>query len=91
MVDTRTMGEIKVIHGGFAGGGESGSARKAHLRKLRPDDYKEINAIEHPHKIQKAEEVYIIFTEEDATGIRFPNDNPLVMTVIVANFLTSKV
>ena len=29
------LGEIHVISGGFAGGGESSSARKAHLRSIR--------------------------------------------------------
>lgn len=45
------MGEIKFIHGGLEEGGESGSAHKAHLRKLKPDDNMEVNAIEHLHKI----------------------------------------
>ena len=29
------LGEVHVISGGFAGGGESSSARKAHLRSIR--------------------------------------------------------
>ena len=36
------LGEIHVISGGFAGGGESSSARKAHLRSIRSKDVGEV-------------------------------------------------
>ena len=39
------LGEIHVISGGFAGGGESSSARKAHLRSIRSVDMGEIQAV----------------------------------------------
>ena len=39
------LGEIQVISGGFAGGGESSSARKAHLRSIRSIEIAEIQAI----------------------------------------------
>ena len=39
------LGEIHVISGGFAGGGESNSARKAHLRSIRSADMGEIQAV----------------------------------------------
>ena len=39
------LGEIHVISGGFAGGGESSSARKAHLCSIRSADMGEIQAV----------------------------------------------
>ncbi|XP_058189286.1 uncharacterized protein LOC131306874 [Rhododendron vialii] len=85
------IGEIKVIHGGFAGGGESSHARKAHLRKLRTEEYLKVNTIDRPSKIQKKEEIPIIFSEEDLKGIQIPHDDPLVITIVIANYLTRRV
>ena len=39
------LGEIHVISGGFSGGGESSSARKAHLRSIRSANMGEIQAV----------------------------------------------
>ena len=39
------LGEIHVISGGFAGGGESSSARKAHLRSIRSGEAMEVQAV----------------------------------------------
>ena len=39
----QSLGEIQVISGGFAGGGESSSARKAHLRSIRSAEIGEID------------------------------------------------
>ena len=39
------LGEIHVILGGFAGGGESSSARKAHLRNIRSGEVIEVQAM----------------------------------------------
>ena len=39
------LGEIQVISGGFAGGGESSSARKAHLRSIRSAKIGEIQSV----------------------------------------------
>ena len=36
------LAEIRVISGGFAGGGESSSATKAHLRRIRTDEVLEV-------------------------------------------------
>ncbi|XP_058189307.1 uncharacterized protein LOC131306895 [Rhododendron vialii] len=85
------IGEIKIIHGGFAGGGESSHARKAQLRKLRTEEYLEVNIIDRPSKIQKKEEIPIIFSEEDLKGIQIPHDDPLVITIVIANYLTRRV
>ena len=39
------LGEINVIFGGFTGGGESSSARKAHLRSIRSGETLEVQAV----------------------------------------------
>ena len=39
------IGEIHVISGGFAGGWESSSARKAHLRSIRSGEIAEVQAV----------------------------------------------
>ncbi|XP_058185743.1 uncharacterized protein LOC131302968 [Rhododendron vialii] len=84
-------GEIKVIHGGFAGRGESGNARKAHLRKLRTEEHLEVNTVGRPSKFQKKEEIPIIFSEEDIKGVQIPHYDPLVITNVMANYLTRRV
>ncbi|XP_058202884.1 uncharacterized protein LOC131317343 [Rhododendron vialii] len=85
------VGEIKVIHGGFVGGGEFSNARKAHLRKLRTEEQLEVNTVGRPSKFQKKVEVPIIFLEEDVKGVQIPHDDPLVITIVVANYLTRRV
>ncbi|XP_058189241.1 uncharacterized protein LOC131306828 [Rhododendron vialii] len=85
------IGEIKVIHGGFAGGGESSNARKAHLRKLRTEEHLEVNTVGCPSKLQKKEEIPIIFSEEDIKGVQISHDDPLIITIVVANYLTRRV
>ncbi|XP_058211619.1 uncharacterized protein LOC131323795 [Rhododendron vialii] len=71
------IGEIKVIHGGLAGGGESSNARKAHLRKLRTEEYLEVNTVSRP--------------KEDIKGTQVPHDDALVITIAVANYLIRRV
>ena len=39
------LGEIHVISGGFAGGGESSSSKKAHLRSIKSGEVMEVQAI----------------------------------------------
>ena len=41
----QSLGEIHVISRGFVGGGESSSARKAHLRSIRSGEILEIQAV----------------------------------------------
>ncbi|XP_058211650.1 uncharacterized protein LOC131323828 [Rhododendron vialii] len=85
------IGKIKVIHGGFAGGEESSNARKTHLRKLRLEEHLEVNTVGRPSKVQKKEEIPIIFSEEDIKGVQIPHDDPLVITIVIANYLTRRV
>ena len=75
------LGEIHVISGGFAGGGESSSARKAHLRSIRSADMGEIQAVSKLPRIDTT----ITFSYSDLEGCQHPHDDPLVVRAIVAN------
>ena len=75
------LGEIHVISGGFAGGGESSSARKAHLRSIRSEGTLEVQAIS---KLPRMDNT-ITFSDSDMEGCQLPHDDPLVIRVVVAN------
>ena len=65
-----------MISGGFAGGGESSSARKAHLRSIRSTDMGEIQAISKLPRIDTT----ITFSNLDLEGCQHPHDDPLVVS-----------
>ncbi|XP_059654698.1 uncharacterized protein LOC132301465 [Cornus florida] len=72
------MGEIKVISGGFAGSGETSSARRAHARSIRSfSEVNEVGMTSPPTKLPRVEEPVITFSEEDDKGIHQPHDDPL--------------
>ena len=75
------LGEIHVISGGFAGGGESNSARKAHLRSIRSGEVMEVQAVSKFPRLDTA----ITFSDSDLEGCRHPHDDPLVIKAVVAN------
>ena len=75
------LGEIHVISGGFAGGGESSSARKAHLRSIRSAEMGEIQAVSKLPRLDTT----ITFFDSDLEGCQHPHDDPLVVSAIVAN------
>ena len=75
------LGEIHVISGGFAGGGESSSARKAHLRNIRSAEIGEIQAVSKLPRLNTS----ITFSDSNLEGCQHPHDDPLVVRVIVAN------
>ena len=81
------LGEIHVISGGFAGGGESSSARKAHLRSIRSADMEEIQAVSKLPRIDTT----ITFSDSDLEGCQHPHDDPLVIHAIVANTTVHRV
>ena len=56
--------EIHVISGGFAGGGESSSARKAHLRSIRSAGIREIQAVSKLPRLDTS----ITFSDSDLEG-----------------------
>ena len=70
-----------MISGGFAGGGESSSARKAHPRSLRSADMGEIQTVSKLPRIDTT----IAFSDSDLEGCQHPHDDPLVVRAIVAN------
>ena len=75
------LGEIQVISGGFAGGGESNSARKAHLRSIRSAEIGEIQAVSKQPRLDAS----ITFSDSDLEGCQHPHDDPLVIRAVVAN------
>ena len=75
------LGEIDVIYGGFASGGESSSARKAHLRSIRSRETLELQAVsKHPRL-----DTTITFSNFDMEGRQHPHGDPLVIRAVVAN------
>ena len=81
------LGEIHVISGGFAGGGESSSARKAHLRNIRSTDMGEIQAVSKLPRLDNT----ITFSDSDLEGCQHPHDDPLVVRAIGANTTVHRV
>ena len=81
------LGEIHVISGGFSGGGESSSTRKAHLRSIRSADMGEVQSVS---KIPRVDTT-ITFSDSDLEGCQHPHDDPLVIRAIVANTTVHRV
>ena len=73
--------EIHVISGGFSGGGESSSVRKAHLRSIRSGEALEVQAVSKLPRLNTA----ITFSDSDLEGCQHPHDDPLVIRAAVAN------
>ena len=70
-----------MISGGFAGGGESSSARKAHLRNIKASEIGEIQAVSKLPRFDTS----ITFSDSDLEGCQHPHDDPLVVRTVVAN------
>ena len=66
------LGEIHVISGGFAEGGESSSARKAHLRNIRSGEIAEVQAVSKLPRLDTS----ITFSDSDMEGCQHPHDDP---------------
>ena len=77
----QSLGEIQVISGGFAGGGESNSARKAHLLSIRSAGIGEIQTVSKLPRLDTS----ITFSDSDLEGCQHPHDDPLVVRAVVAN------
>ena len=73
--------EIQVISGGFAEGGESSSARKAHLRSIRSGEVMEVQAVSKLPRL----DIAITFSDSDLEGCQHPHDDPLVIRAVMAN------
>ena len=76
-----------MISGGFAGGGESSSARKAHLRSIRSVEIGEIQAVSKLPRLDTS----ITFSDSDLEGCQHPHDDPLVVRAVVANKIVHRV
>ncbi|KAH7863776.1 hypothetical protein Vadar_021886 [Vaccinium darrowii] len=83
--------EIVAIHGGPGAGGDSNKSKKAHLRKLGQMKADEVNLVERPNKLTKLGRPPIVFSEEDEEGISYPHDDPLVISMVVANYRIKRV
>ena len=70
-----------MISGGFAGGGESSSARKAHLHSIRSGEVMEVQVVSKLPQLYTA----ITFSDSDLEGCQHPHDDPLVIRAVVAN------
>ena len=75
------LGEIHVISGGFAGGGESSLAKKGHLRSIRSGETLEVETVSKLPRLDTT----ITFSDFDMEGCQHPHDDPLVIKTIVAN------
>ena len=69
-----------MIFGGFIGGGESSSARKAHLRSIRSGETLEVQAVSKLPRLDTT----ITFSDSDMEGCQHPHDDLLVIRVVVA-------
>ncbi|XP_059645862.1 uncharacterized protein LOC132288728 [Cornus florida] len=68
------------------------SARKAHVRRVRSSvGVNEVGIHEPPLKSPTVKGQDITFLEEDAKGIQQPHDDPLVVTMVVANYAIHRV
>ncbi|KAH7848431.1 hypothetical protein Vadar_002676 [Vaccinium darrowii] len=85
------IGEIVVIHGGPGIGGESNNSRKADVRRLRLEEPMEVNTIEGPTEVVKSEKKLITFSQEDEVEVIYPHDDPLVITMVVANYRIKRI
>ena len=65
----------------FVGGGESSSARKAHLRSIRSGEVMEVQAVSKLPRLDTA----ITFSDSDLEGCQHPHDDPLVIREVMAN------
>ena len=70
-----------MISEGFAGGGESSSARKAHLRSIILEETLEVQVVSKLPRLDTT----ITFSDSDMEGCQHPHDDPLVIRVIMAN------
>ena len=70
-----------MISGVFAEGGESSSARMAHLRSIRSGDIGEVQAVSKLPWLDMS----IMFSDLDMEGCQHPHDDPLVIRAVVTN------
>ncbi|XP_062162167.1 uncharacterized protein LOC133869226 [Alnus glutinosa] len=85
------QGNLPIIHtmlGGFGGGGESNSARKAYARQ--PDDFK-VYSVQKPPKSRKYNPLIIGFSDDYYAGVSLQHTYALVVTLTIANYQTQRI
>ena len=70
-----------MISGGFTGGGESSSAKKAHLHSIRSEGTLEVQAISKLPQLDTT----ITFSDSNMESCQHPHDDLLVMRAVGAN------
>ena len=70
-----------MISGGFARGGETSFAKKAHLRSIRSGEIMKVQAVSKLPRLDTA----ITFSDSNLEGCQHPYDDPLVIRAVVAN------
>ena len=76
-----------MISGGFTGGGESSSARKAHPRSIRLGETLEVQNVSKLPQLDTT----ITFLDSDMEGCQHPHDDPLVIKAVIANKMIHRV
>ena len=76
-----------MISEGFAGGGESSSTRKAHLRSIRSWETFKVQAVSKLPRLDTT----ITFSDSDMEGCQHPHDDPLMIKAVVANKTINRV
>ena len=71
----------------FAGGGESSSARKAHLSSVKSGEAMEVQAVSKLPRLDTS----ITFYDSNLEGCQHPHDDPLVIRAVVANKMVHRV
>ncbi|XP_059663781.1 uncharacterized protein LOC132309494 [Cornus florida] len=90
--DQQPIGEIRVIAGGCAGSGESSSARKAYARRMRSSsEVCEVGVQIQHRKMPRLGDPVITFSDEDMKDVQQPHDDPLVVTMMIANYNTQRI
>jgi len=79
---------ILTISGGFGGGDESNSARKAYAKKL--DDF-EVYSVQKPPKSRKYNPLIIGISDDDYAGVSLLYTDALVVTLTIANYQTPRI
>ena len=79
-----TIGEIKTITGGLSIGGSFKSLKKSQQRQVNS-----IHMI--PPLKQRMKDMDILFSEEDARGVKQLYDDPLVIMLMIEGFNTRRI
>ncbi|XP_057965396.1 uncharacterized protein LOC131155960 [Malania oleifera] len=83
--EEQVIGEIAMIFGGFASGGDNGGARKRYAKQVLSVEKGEPNS-----KINRQDED-IIFDSPDEEGVQQPHDDALVLSMLLANYKVRRV